>query len=165
MNGRNPHLPSPECIVKVGGGRGFIIEHRVEIPKLLRLKLKALRQRKFTKRRLIVTAAHCLPNLPPPGGSPGAMRGIVNIDPDSSLRVHLQSTTRFFPLALCFCGPQRVQNGSRMASLGFGTHASSGLENRNIDHCISPHQLQMPRSAPRRLSSGDRELAGLASEP
>jgi hypothetical protein len=69
MNGRNPHLPSPQCIVKVGGGRGFIIEHRVEIPKLLRLKLKALRQRKFTKRRLIVTAAHCLPNLPPPGGS------------------------------------------------------------------------------------------------
>jgi hypothetical protein len=38
-------LPKPDCVIKVGDGRGFIIEHRA--------------------RRLVITAAHCLPELPP----------------------------------------------------------------------------------------------------
>lgn len=66
MNARNANLPGPDCVVKVGAGRGFIIEYRVKRQKLPQLKLLGLRQRKFIERRLIVTAAHCLPNLPPP---------------------------------------------------------------------------------------------------
>lgn len=38
-------LPPAECVIRVGAGRGFIVEHH--------------------PRRIIVTAAHCLPNLPP----------------------------------------------------------------------------------------------------
>jgi Trypsin-like peptidase domain len=39
-------LPDPRCVVRVGDGRGFIINHRA-------------------KGRLVITAAHCLPKLPP----------------------------------------------------------------------------------------------------
>jgi hypothetical protein len=45
-------MPSPACVVKVGEGRGFVIG--------CRLKLKD-----FRVHRLVVTAAHCLPKLPP----------------------------------------------------------------------------------------------------
>jgi hypothetical protein len=38
-------LPKSECVIKVGDGRGFILQHH--------------------PRRIIVTAAHCLPHLPP----------------------------------------------------------------------------------------------------
>jgi len=63
-NEKNTRLPSPNCVVKVDDGRGFIIVHRVKVPKPpQRLKLRI---RKFVKHRLIVTAAHCLPKLPPP---------------------------------------------------------------------------------------------------
>jgi len=49
---------NPASIVKVGGGRGFIVEHRVKLPSGRHL-------RKFVIHRLVVTAAHCLPKLPP----------------------------------------------------------------------------------------------------
>lgn len=38
-------LPPSDCVVRVGDGRGFIVEH--------------------DQRPMIITAAHCLPNLPP----------------------------------------------------------------------------------------------------
>ena len=41
-------LPNPKCVVKVGAGRGFVMEPRGSFG-----------------RRVIVTAAHCLPKLPP----------------------------------------------------------------------------------------------------
>jgi len=47
-----------KAVVKVGDGRGFIIGHRVE--------LRDFRgKRVFLNRRLVVTAAHCLPLFPP----------------------------------------------------------------------------------------------------
>lgn len=46
------------AIVKVGEGRGFIIEHRCEIPPFEG-------ERCFLDCRLVVTAAHCLPRMPP----------------------------------------------------------------------------------------------------
>lgn len=61
-------LPSPECVVKVGEGRGFICEFRVStqgVPHNVSLPLP-----KFLQYRVIVTSAHCLPNLPP--AHPGA---------------------------------------------------------------------------------------------
>jgi hypothetical protein len=56
--------PDPGCVIKVGGGRGFIIEHRVRVsrPKHLR---KGISLSPFVDRRLVVTAAHCLPKFPP----------------------------------------------------------------------------------------------------
>jgi hypothetical protein len=53
-------LPNPDCVVKVGDGRGFCVELRVKHPHFRRL----------ISHRVIVTAAHCLPNLPP--AHPGA---------------------------------------------------------------------------------------------
>ena len=47
--------PNPACVLKVGDGRGFIIEHRTTHPRL---------GHELSKRR-VVTAAHCLPKLPP----------------------------------------------------------------------------------------------------
>ena len=43
-------------VLRVGEGRGFIVAHRVKIkrPKVY-----------FVERRLVVTAAHCLPKMPP----------------------------------------------------------------------------------------------------
>jgi hypothetical protein len=51
----------PACVVKVGGGRGFIIEHRVT---LHRTRSNWRQLVRFITRRLVVTAAHCLPRLP-----------------------------------------------------------------------------------------------------
>jgi len=48
------HLTSPECIVKVGDGRGFIVHYRFKHPKIKERPIP-----------VIVTAAHCLPNVPP----------------------------------------------------------------------------------------------------
>ena len=57
--------PSPSCVVKVGDRRGFIIEQRISTPAFI-LKMKGLGKfQPFVKRRLVVTAAHCLPHLPP----------------------------------------------------------------------------------------------------
>jgi hypothetical protein len=56
--------PNPSCVVKVGGGRGFVIEHRicVNIPDFGAVQS---RKRSYSvKSRLVVTAAHCLPHLP-----------------------------------------------------------------------------------------------------
>ncbi len=52
-------LPIPSCVVKVGGGRGFVIEHP---------DFETVQSRKRSnsgKSRLVVTAAHCLPDSPP----------------------------------------------------------------------------------------------------
>lgn len=56
-------LPNPCCVVKVGGGRGFLIEHRIRIP-ACRVN-KTSYPSHVVKEKLIVTAAHCLPQLPP----------------------------------------------------------------------------------------------------
>jgi hypothetical protein len=61
-------LPDPGCVIKVGDGRGFIIEHRVKFPRLKQRPKhlpKAISLSRFVDRRLIVTAAHCLPKFPP----------------------------------------------------------------------------------------------------
>jgi hypothetical protein len=50
-------LPDPSCVLKVGDGRGFVIEHRVK---------SQFRSKRYISRRLIVTAAHCLPEKTPP---------------------------------------------------------------------------------------------------
>jgi len=48
-----------EAVVKVGaGGRGFIIEHHKEYPPFEEGKPS------FMDRRLVITAAHCLPRIP-----------------------------------------------------------------------------------------------------
>src|SRR5438874_3754535 len=57
--------PNPSCVVKVGECRGFIVEHRVKIHRLKPLSA-GVKLRSFRKLRLVVTAAHCLPHLPPP---------------------------------------------------------------------------------------------------
>ncbi len=55
-----------DCVVKVGGGRGFIVVHRVKVPPLkVRLKPTRLKFVSVLEHRLVVTAAHCLPHLPP----------------------------------------------------------------------------------------------------
>lgn len=54
--------PSPACVVKVAEGRGFVIEHPVKIPPSSHPEHSTVR---FLKHRLVVTAAHCLPKLPP----------------------------------------------------------------------------------------------------
>src|ERR1700676_1265757 len=68
MNGRNDYLPSPECVVKVGEGRGFIISYRANVPQPPKElpELKGFQAPKFIEDRLVVTAAHCLPEWPPP---------------------------------------------------------------------------------------------------
>lgn len=45
-------------VLNVGYGRGFVIEHRFEQPPFEGKRI-------FADRRLVVTAAHCLPHLPP----------------------------------------------------------------------------------------------------
>jgi hypothetical protein len=57
--------PSPSCVVKVGGGRGFIIEQRISTTAIKPKRIGKLRLPPFVERRRVITAAHCLPNLPP----------------------------------------------------------------------------------------------------
>lgn len=67
MKEKNPeHCPSPACVVKVGGGRGFVIKRRHTIPAIAGPESTTFRLKHFVERRLVVTAAHCLPSLPPP---------------------------------------------------------------------------------------------------
>jgi hypothetical protein len=54
--------PNPSCVVKVGGGRGFVIEHRITV--------QSRKRSNSVKSRLVVTAAHCLPHLPPAFADP-----------------------------------------------------------------------------------------------
>jgi hypothetical protein len=63
-------VPNSACVVKVGGGRGFIIEQRIRVKvppvKLPKYAGPGLPKRQFLrKRRVVVTAAHCLPKLRP----------------------------------------------------------------------------------------------------
>jgi hypothetical protein len=61
------HRPNPDCVIKVGDGRGFIVINRVKLPPL-KLHMKAhlaVKRVSFLEHRLVVTAAHCLPQLPP----------------------------------------------------------------------------------------------------
>ncbi len=53
--------PNPACIVKVGEGRGFVIEHDADMANLRQLQKKE-RLPKHVSIRLVVTAAHCLRN-------------------------------------------------------------------------------------------------------
>ena len=53
--------PNPSCVLKVGKGRGFIIEHLVKF---------CYPARPFMKHRVVVTAAHCLQELPPAHAMP-----------------------------------------------------------------------------------------------
>lgn len=68
------HLASPASVVKVGDGRGFIIDYRTKFKVTpLEQRLKLRRRFLTSEQRLVVTAAHCLPNLPPAiaAGTPG----------------------------------------------------------------------------------------------
>lgn len=70
------HRPNPSCVVKVGDGRGFIVIHRVKV-KLSPLKKnpRSVLERGgifFREHRIVITAAHCLPHLPPPHASGGS---------------------------------------------------------------------------------------------
>ena len=47
-----------KAVVKVGGGRGFIIRHRMEYP-------PSKGKRCFVHERIVITAGHCLPYFPP----------------------------------------------------------------------------------------------------
>jgi hypothetical protein len=62
--------PNPSCVVKVGGGRGFVIEHRIcaNIPDFETVQSR--KRSHSVKSRLVVTAAHCLPHLPPAHACP-----------------------------------------------------------------------------------------------
>lgn len=53
---------SPDCVVKVGRGRGFIIEQRIHVPALRTSKTSYSSH--VVNKKLIVTASHCLPHLP-----------------------------------------------------------------------------------------------------
>jgi hypothetical protein len=54
---KHPGSEISKAILKVGSGRGFIVEHRVGLP---RFEGKP----RFLDERLVITAAHCLPGLP-----------------------------------------------------------------------------------------------------
>ncbi len=59
--------PNPACVVKVGAGRGFIVEQRIERPPLPRRIDTMSKATDWRTIRNVVTAAHCLPKLPQPG--------------------------------------------------------------------------------------------------
>jgi hypothetical protein len=61
-----PEQPTT-CVLKVDGGRGFIVEYRLPIPPDSRIEFGP---QKYIPKRLVVTAAHCLPNLPPAHSCP-----------------------------------------------------------------------------------------------
>lgn len=62
------------AVITVGDGRGFVIQVAERNPNREGIKLmgKLRRPRPWVKRRLVVTASHCLPKLPP--AHPGAFR-------------------------------------------------------------------------------------------
>jgi len=64
---KNRALPKPDCVVKVGGGRGFVFEYCVAIPNCIRQEVREQRPRNFISNRVVLTAAHCLgQKMPPP---------------------------------------------------------------------------------------------------
>jgi hypothetical protein len=56
--------PNPSCVLKVGGGRGFVIVDQIRVFRDSET-VPSRRRSHSVKSRLVVTAAHCLPNLPP----------------------------------------------------------------------------------------------------
>jgi len=62
--------PNPSCVVKVGGGRGFVIERRIRVNIRDFATVQSRKHFYFVKRRFVVTAAHCLPELPPAHACP-----------------------------------------------------------------------------------------------
>jgi hypothetical protein len=76
-----PHKKPPfdgesarRAVITVGGGRGFVIQVAEPNPnqKEIRLMGKFRRPRRWIKSRVVVTASHCLPHLPP--AHPAAFR-------------------------------------------------------------------------------------------
>jgi hypothetical protein len=79
VKGNAIKLPDPNCVVKVGDGRGFVVLHRVRVPPCtspattvtVNGKTERIPTRRFPaaviEKRLIVTATHCLPHKPRPG--------------------------------------------------------------------------------------------------
>ena len=65
MNRRIDHA----CVLKVDGGLGFIIEYRFPIPSKLRT---GYGPQKYIRRRLVITAAHNLPDWPPEHACPSS---------------------------------------------------------------------------------------------
>jgi hypothetical protein len=63
-----------QAVITVGDGRGFVIQvaERNPIQKSIRLMGKLRHPRRWIKKRLVVTASHCLPHLPP--AHPAAFR-------------------------------------------------------------------------------------------
>lgn len=66
-----PGLPAPDCVLRVGDGRGFVFEYRMPVPPPLLRKLAKVQHRTLTRQRrtfrtskVILTAAHCLGKLP-----------------------------------------------------------------------------------------------------
>jgi hypothetical protein len=57
------------AVIKVGDGRGFVIEQRISTAVLKSKLTGRIRLRPFVERRLVVTAAHCLPHFPPCHGA------------------------------------------------------------------------------------------------
>jgi hypothetical protein len=53
------HCPNPDCVVKVGDGRGFVIVNRVKLPPLQ----STLKLRKKVSRRTIDRHSRTLPAL------------------------------------------------------------------------------------------------------
>jgi hypothetical protein len=62
VNYRAEHQPL--LCGEASDGRGFVIKYCVSIPPLDLPPLRGLRLKRFTERRVVVTAAHCLPKLP-----------------------------------------------------------------------------------------------------
>jgi len=60
--------PAPNCVVKVDGGRDFIIVHHAKVPNFTRRK--GIRARSCAEKRMIITASQCLPNVPAPDKAP-----------------------------------------------------------------------------------------------
>jgi hypothetical protein len=53
----NKQFPNPDCVVSVRKGRGFVVRYRA--------RRKVSNRWFYVSHRIIVTAAHCLPKLPP----------------------------------------------------------------------------------------------------
>lgn len=62
-------LTFTNAVIKVGDGRGFIIEQRISTAALKSKLIGRIRLRPFVEHRLVVTAAHCLPHFPPCHGA------------------------------------------------------------------------------------------------
>jgi hypothetical protein len=68
-------LPDPACVLKVDDGHGFVVEYRRKLPTLPKnmrniwVAGKLTRPLSFLTEHVVVTAAHCLPHMPPADGA------------------------------------------------------------------------------------------------